>query len=97
MISKALEVWGLTCASVKSEECRASAAQPERETAFICNLRVCPSPSPPYSFHDLRRRVECLLSTFLPYWYPESVAASLCNLPAFQHIPSRQLEGLPLP
>ncbi len=48
VISKALEVWGLTCENVKSEECRASTAQPERETAFVCNLRVCPSPSLPY-------------------------------------------------
>ncbi len=39
MLSKALEVWGLTCENLASEECRAAAAHPEREVAFICNLR----------------------------------------------------------
>ena len=47
VISKALEVWDLTCENLKSEEYRASVAQPERESAFVCNLRVRPYPSPP--------------------------------------------------
>jgi len=39
VLSKALEVWGLTCENLASEECRPAAAAPEREAAFICNLR----------------------------------------------------------
>ena len=40
MLSKALEVWGLTCDNLMSEENRDSAAHPEHEYAFICNLKV---------------------------------------------------------
>ncbi|KAK9819403.1 hypothetical protein WJX81_007388 [Elliptochloris bilobata] len=39
VLSKALEVWGLSCENLASEECRESAAHPERESAFICNLQ----------------------------------------------------------
>ena len=81
VISKALEVWGLTCENMKSEECRASTAQPECENAFVCNLRVCPSPSLPY----LNKRHQktgglSAVHDFMTYWHPEFVTASLCNL-----------------
>ena len=44
MLSKALDVWGLTCDNLMSEENRDSAAHPERENAFICNLKVAQQP-----------------------------------------------------
>ena len=40
MLSKALEVFGLGCRNLDSADCAESAAHPEREHAFICNLRV---------------------------------------------------------
>ena len=46
VLSKALEVWGLTCDNLRSEENRESAAHPEREEAFICNLKVPQQPLP---------------------------------------------------
>ena len=44
VLSKALDVWGLTCDNLMSEENRDSAAHPERENAFICNLKVAQRP-----------------------------------------------------
>lgn len=44
VLSKALHVWGLTCDNLMSEENRESAAHPERENAFICNLKVAQQP-----------------------------------------------------
>lgn len=45
VLSKALDVWGLTCDNLMSEENRESAAHPEREEAFICNLKVAQQPA----------------------------------------------------
>ena len=35
-----MEVFGLSCANLDSADCVESAAHPEREQAFLCNLRV---------------------------------------------------------
>jgi hypothetical protein len=40
VLSKALEVFGLSCQNLDSPACAESAAHPERERAFLCNLRV---------------------------------------------------------
>ena len=45
VLSKALDVWGLTCDNLMSEENREAAAHPEREDAFICNLKVAWQPA----------------------------------------------------
>ena len=46
VLSKALEVWGLTCPSLDSPDVRALRQQPELADAFICNLQVRPSHPP---------------------------------------------------
>lgn len=40
VLSKALEVFGLSCTNVDNPACIEAAARPEQEQAFICNLRV---------------------------------------------------------
>ena len=40
VLSKAMEVFGLSCANLDGADCAETAAHPEREQAFLCNLRV---------------------------------------------------------
>jgi len=40
VLSKALEVWGLTTTPITSPDVPEVAHAPEKETAFICNLQV---------------------------------------------------------
>ena len=62
VLSKALEVWGLTCENLMSEDNRESAAHPERETAFICNLKVAWQPA----FRSARDCSTCCAERLLP-------------------------------
>jgi hypothetical protein len=43
VLSKALEILGLSCTNLDNPDCIESAAHPDQEEAFICNLRVCGS------------------------------------------------------
>lgn len=40
VLSKALEVWGLSATPITSPDMRGVAEEPQREVAFICNLEV---------------------------------------------------------
>ena len=52
VLSSALDVFGLSCQNLDGSDCVESAAHPEKENAFICNLRVSKHYGPDYACMD---------------------------------------------